>query len=161
MKSATPSQANETSAPPVKIAIHLERNEDGFPPLSIELLNADQVSGDTFRIRNAPFFAPNVAYQDLVRARPSTVAGQFDLIDLVESSPFTCISIILLDATMDQFMMDLLRGMDCVIEYGEFGVYRVLAVAVPPSAAYTSLRATLDDLEARELISYAELCVAQ
>jgi len=161
MKSATPSQVNDASGPLVKIAIHLDRNEDGFPPISIELLNADQVSDETFRIRNAPFFAPNVAYQDLVRARPSAVVGQFDLCEMVESSPFTCISIILLDATLDQFMMDLLRGMGCVIEYGEFGVYRVLAVAVPPAADYASLRATLDDLESRELISYSELCVAQ
>lgn len=160
MKSATPSQVNET-LPLVKIAIQLDRNEDGFPPISIELLNADQVSDDTFRIRNAPFFAPNVAYRDLVRAKPSSVVGQFDLLELVESSPFTCISIILLDTTLDQFMMDLLRGMGCVIEYGEFGAYRVLAVAVPPAADYASLRATLDDLEARELISYSELCVAQ
>lgn len=160
MKSATPSQVHET-LPLVKIAIQLDRNEDGFPPISIELLNADQVSDDTFRIRNAPFFAPNVAYQDLVRARPSSVVGQFDLLELVESSPFTCISIILLDTTLDQFMMDLLRGMGCVIEYGEFGAYRVLAVAVPPAADYVSLRATLDDLEAGELISYSELCVAQ
>ena len=89
------------------------------------------------------------------------MVGQFDLLELVESSPFTCISIILLGTTLDHFMMDLLRGMGCVIEYGEFGAYRVLAVAVPPAADYASLRATLDELEVRELISYSELCVAQ
>ena len=160
MKSVTPFQVNET-LPLAKVAIQLDRNEDGFPPISIELLNADQLSGDTFRIRNAPFFAPNIAYLDLVKARPSSVVGQFDLLELVESSPFTCISIILLGTTLDHFMMDLLRGMGCVIEYGEFGAYRVLAVAVPPAADYASLRATLDELEVRELISYSELCVAQ
>ena len=45
-----------------KIAYHLEQDEDGFPPISVELLNATQLSVDTFRIANAPFFAKEVSF---------------------------------------------------------------------------------------------------
>jgi hypothetical protein len=162
MSSQTPSSqpSDLHTAQAVKVAYRLERNEDGFPPISVELLNAERVSADVFRIKNAPFFAPNVSFGDLVHATPSDVAGQFEFDGLVEASSYTSISIILLDTSMDTFLMDLLRGMNCVLEYGEFGLYRVLAVAVPPASNYASLRSTLTDLEGRELVSFAELSLA-
>lgn len=47
--------------------------------------------------------------------------------------------------------MDLLRGLDCVIKYGEFGVYRVLGVAVPSATDYASLSTPIP--EAAEVIA--------
>lgn len=143
----------------MKVAYSLEVNEDGYPPISIELLNAARVSGDTFRIENSPFFAENVAFHDVVRARATDVPGQFQFSEVVEESPFASISIILLDKAMDRFLMDLLRGFGCVLEYGEFAAYRVLAVAVPPRVDYEPLRRQLTDLEGRGLLSFAELAL--
>jgi hypothetical protein len=160
MKKVTPIQVNDFEGKTVKVAYRLDPNEDGYPPISIELLNATKVSPGVFRIENAPFFAPNVSYRDVVSAHASATEGQFDFVELLEASDFTSISIILLDPTMNEFLMDLLRGLRCVLEYGEFGVYRVLAVAIPPTADYRTLRAQLEDLEGRELISFAELSVA-
>jgi hypothetical protein len=144
-----------------KIGYRLQRDEDGFPPISLELLNAEEISTGKFRICNAPYFAENVSYHDIVRARVTDVSGQLEFVELIEPSEFTSISIILLNELMDRFLMDLLRGLDCVVEYGEFGVYRVLAVAIPPSTDYASLKAQLADLEKEEQISFAELSIAQ
>lgn len=143
-----------------KVFYTLQVNEDGYPPISVEMLNATRVSDDAFLIENSPFFAENVAFHDVVRARPTPVQGQFEFCGVVEESPFTALSIILLDVSMDRFLMDLLRGLGCVLEYGEFGAYRVLAVAVPPRIDYRPLRTQLEDLERRELISFAELSLA-
>lgn len=134
MTRATPSPDAVSGGPLVKVGYRLEANEDGYPPISLELLNARRVSEDEFRIENSPFFAENVAFHDIVRARATEVPGQFEFYDVVEESPFASLSIIILDSSMDRFLMDLLRGFGCVLEYGEFGAYRVLAVAVPPHA---------------------------
>jgi hypothetical protein len=144
----------------MKIAIPLECNEDGYPPIQYELLNATAISANSFRIDNAPFFAPNISYNDIVRARQSSIPEQFDFVELIEGSTFTSISIIILDASMDVFLMDLLRGLNCVIEYGEFGKFRVLAVAVPASTDYSQLRIQLEHLETKSMISFAELAIA-
>lgn len=56
--------------------------------------------------------------------------------------------------------MDLLRGLGCVIEYGEFGVFRVLSVAIPESADYVELRNQLENLEKQNKLSFEELAVA-
>jgi len=143
-----------------KIVFRLEPGDDGFPPLSFEMLNAIELGNGQFRLRSAPFFTTNVSYDDVVRAKPTQVEGQFLFEEVIQPSSFTSLSVIMLDMGIDSFLMDMLRGMQCVLEYGEFGVYRVLSVAVPPTADYPALRAQLVKLDRREQISFAELALA-
>ncbi|MBP7370379.1 MAG: DUF4265 domain-containing protein [Arenimonas sp.] len=143
----------------IKVVFQLERNEDGYPPIAVEMLNAKALGGGLFLIQNTPFFTENVSYHDVVKASATDVQGQQSFDELVEQSDFTALSIIILDESMDTFLMDLLRGLSCVIEYGEFSVYRVLAVAVPATTDYATLRGVLQSLEDRELISFSELAV--
>jgi hypothetical protein len=142
-----------------KIAFHLETDDAGFPPMSLELINGELVADDKFRILNAPFFVQNVSYGDIVVARSSEVNGQWEFVRVMEASDFTSISIILLDSSLDETLMALLRGKMCVIEYGEFGVYRMLAVAFPVTVDYPSFREQLSGYQDRGLISFAELAI--
>jgi hypothetical protein len=144
----------------VKVVFHLEQNEDGYPPIAVEMLNARMLENGTFQIQNAPFFTENISYSDIVKASPTDVPEQYRFDEVIEQSSFTSLSIIILDLSMETFLMDLLRGFDCIIEYGEFGVYRVLAIAVPDTTEYAPLREQLQSLEDRELISFAELAVS-
>jgi hypothetical protein len=75
----------------------------------------------------------------------------------VEHSGFRAISIILFTDELDEMIMDLLRGVGCVIEYGEFGALRMVAVGVPPAVDHSAIKRVLDHCEQREVISYAEL----
>lgn len=143
-----------------KIVFTLERDEDGYPPISIEMLNAVPLEGGLFQIENAPFFVRDISFHDVVRASSTTAQGQFRFEGVIRPSSFTSLSIIILDASMDVFLMDLLRGLQCVIEYGEFGAYRILAVAVPSTTDYDTLRVQPQSLEDKKLISFSELAVA-
>ena len=140
-----------------KVAFLIESNEYEFPPISIELLNATQMPGGLFRLENAAYFAEGVAYHDVVEALPGAIAGQFVFVRVVKKSDFVPMSIILLESGVDDEVMALLRLHDCVIEYGEFSGYRMLAVAVPPHVAFEPLREQLLDLEEVARISVAEL----
>ena len=143
-----------------KVAFQLEPDGDGHPPIAVELLNATPIGDGVFCLDNAPSFAPEVAYGDVVRARPTDIEDQHLFDELVEESGFTSISIILLDSAMDSFLKDLLRGHQCVIEYGEFGKFRMLAVAVPATENYSNLRRQLTELEGQGKLSFAELAIA-
>lgn len=145
----------------VKIAFQLEQDRDGFPPIAVELLNATQLEKDLFRLENAPFFAREHSYGDTVRASPTDIEGQYLFESDVETSSFTSIAIILLDGEMNTFLMDLFRGHHCVIEYGEFGSHRMLAVAVPATDDYAALRRQLMALEEQGKLSFAELAVSE
>lgn len=143
-----------------KVLFTLENDGDGYPPIEYELLNVTAISSDTFRIENAPFFVREVSYNDVVRATQSDLKEQFEFVEVVEESTFTSISIIILDKVMDVFLMDLLRGLDCVIEYGEFGMFRMLSVAIPATTDYHALRGQLEVLESQNKLSFEELAVA-
>jgi hypothetical protein len=143
-----------------RIVFQLEQDEGGFPPIAVELLNATQLESGEFRLDNAPFFAREHSFGDTVRAVPTDIEGQYLFECQVTISSFTSISIILLDREMDKFLMDLFRGHDCVIEYGEFGNHRMLAVAIPATQSYSVLRRQLTDLEEQGKLSFAELAVA-
>lgn len=142
-----------------KIIFFLPIDQDGFPPISVELINATQIKEGVFKLDNTPFFTSDISFNDIVTASPTEHINQFEFIEVIEQSSFVALSIIIMDKSMDSFLMDFFRGLDCVIEYGEFGVYRVLAVAVPKSVDYGSVRESLQSLENQELISFSELAL--
>lgn len=141
----------------VKILFRLEPDEDGFPPISVESLNAIPVSRSEFRLENAPFFVRDISYGCLVRANPSELKNSYEFQSVSAGSEFTSISIILLDPNVDDVLMKLLKPRDCVIEYGKFGELRMLAAAIPPSGNYPEVRDRLTTLEEQGMLSFAEL----
>lgn len=138
-----------------KIAFSLEVDH-GYPPISVEWVNAEALDEDRFVIRNSPFFVEELAYGDVVTVTCSA-DGVLEFESCVEQSSFKALSIIILNERMDRELMDFFRGLQCVIEYGEFGKKRMLAVGVPDTVDYTKVKQALDGYETSGLISYAEL----
>jgi hypothetical protein len=54
----------------VKVCFRLEQDEDGWPPAGSEGLWAAPLGGDVYRIDNTPWFARNVAADDVFLAEP-------------------------------------------------------------------------------------------
>jgi hypothetical protein len=52
----------------VKVRFRLEVDEEGWPPVGSEGMWAEPVADDVYRIDNIPWFVPNIAADDLVRA---------------------------------------------------------------------------------------------
>jgi hypothetical protein len=140
-----------------KVKFFIEPNEYGFPPVRDELLDAIELPGGLLRLEDAAYFAEGVAYHDVVEAVPTGVPGEFAFVRVVGKSDFVPMSILLLHDDVDDWLMGLLRANGCVIAYGVFGAYRMLAVAVPPQAAFAPLREQLLALEELGRISVAEL----
>jgi hypothetical protein len=139
-----------------KVKFRIEQ-DDGFPPIRAELLNATPLPGGHFRLENAPYFAQGASYHDIVQAAETGLPGVYEFIRVVERSDFIGLSIILLDDAVDARLDAALDGKECIVEYGEFSGYRVVAVAVPPEADYMALKSQLSELEHLDLISLAEL----
>lgn len=142
----------------VKIAFSLEV-EDGFPPVSLETLNASVLAGGKFKLLNSPFFVQGVAYGDIVSAKQTEKNGRYDFIELSENSGFKSISIIIFDNSLNNFLMSLLKGINAVIEYGEFGNLKMLSVSIPETSDYSKIKSILDHYENEDKISYAELAL--
>lgn len=146
----------------VKIVFPLEVDEDGFPPIASESLNARAVEGG-FILDNTPFFATGVGFGDVIEALPiPNQPGAFLFTNVVRSSGNKSISVIFLDHETVENVFQALKGYGAVCEYGEFGVrekLQMLAVSVPASCDYSSIAEYLAALEVRELLSYSELAL--
>lgn len=130
--------------------------EDGYPPISVEHLNAKEFAPGQYEVLNSPFFIPEIAYGDIIDVNVGE-NGRLEFKSCLKQSTFKALSIILLDSKMDILIMNLFGGKDCVIEYGEFGAMRMVAVGIPDSTNYAALQKELDAYENAGMLSYAEL----
>lgn len=146
----------------VKIVFELEIDEDGFPPVGTESLNA-RAAGTGFVLDNTPFFATGVALGDRVEALhiPGS-AGGFTFVRVIEASTTKAISIIFLDEECKDAVFQELKRRGCYCEYGEFGAnagLQMLAVAVPESCDYATVSGYLGPYESNDQLSVAELAI--
>jgi hypothetical protein len=104
------------------------------------------------------FFVKETAYDDRVNARKNA-DGRLEFVECVEQSTFKAISVILRNKAVGDRLIKDLHGKDCIIEYGEFPGYKMLAIAIPHSTDYAAIKSLLDQYECIEDLSYAELVV--
>ncbi|WP_181234578.1 DUF4265 domain-containing protein [Enhygromyxa salina] len=143
-----------------KIEFELEPNEDGFPPIGSESLHAIPREDGSFILDNTPFFVTEVALGDRIAAdRILDSENKFAFSHVLEPSSAKSISIIFLVKELEQSIFDNLRDRGCYCEFAEFRALRMLAVSVPETCDYGALRAYLEEHEADETISFAELAV--
>lgn len=148
-----------TANSPLKVVFELNC-VDGFPPIQCEMLNAEALSDDRYRLKNTPFFVEGVSYEDVVVAIETDDLAKLDFLAVETHSIYTALSIVIVDDTVGEELKKLFDGNGCVMEYGEFGSVHVFAVAVPMHAPYAGMREQLMRLEAAEQISFAELALA-
>ena len=146
----------------VKVVFPLEFIEEGFPPISVESLNA-RMDAHGYVLDNTPFFAVGVARGDRVEVEPiSDKTDQYAFKRVVASSSNKALSIILLEAGTKELVYQQFRERGCYCEYGEFGQagsLQMLAVSIPGDCDYEAVTRLLDELEAQGRLSYAELAV--
>ena len=146
----------------IKLIFDLEV-EDGFPPISAEALHARPAQAGGFIVDNTPFFVEGIAAGDRVAAVPiEGVEQKYRFVEVLEASSNKAISIIFLNPHVVDVVRDELRLRGCYTEYGRFGKsddVELLAVSVPESCDYESLRDYLTQLVEREQLSVAELAV--
>ena len=145
-----------------KIVFPLDVDEEGFPPISSEALNARR-DPPGFVLENTLFFATGVALGDRVEGIPvQGTPEKFTFARVIESSTCKAISIIFLDVGIKEAIYQELKRRGCYCEYGEFGRgghLQMLAVAVPESCDYEAVSRFLAEHEAGEQLSFAELAV--
>lgn len=144
----------------ISISFDLEIEEDGWPPISTEILQALPLGDGKAQIDNTPFFVPSIALGDVVKVYKPIGAKHFRYDELIEEGGNYALSIILRDHHSKDTIIKLLSQAECYFEYGEFGITKMYGVSVNGEKAFHQIKVQLDELEARNIISYAELCIA-
>ena len=123
----------------VKIAIKLQRDEDGYPPVDWEDLWAVRVGNGTFQIDNVPFYASGISSGDLVSA--ALREGKLVFSELVEPKGHSTIRVIVYAENSTQRIRDELKELGCATELSNIDDF--FSVDVPPEVNYFRVKSLL------------------
>jgi hypothetical protein len=136
----------------VKVLFDIE-DDDG---ISVESLWATQEDAG-FRLDNIPFYAAEVALDDVVAVVVDRDGG-LRFSGLIKASGHSTVRLWFGRSSDVSDVRARLRGLGCP---SELDLDRLLAVDVPPYVSYCVVRSYLDSLEAAGVLEYEEGCVAQ
>ncbi|HAV5430854.1 TPA: DUF4265 domain-containing protein [Acinetobacter baumannii] len=136
-----------------KIVIdYLDKNNE----LSKELIWGEMCKTDQYFVRSIPFFAPNLAFDDLIQVEMDDKTLYFD--DLIKPSNNSTLRIVFLnnDIKYIEKILITLESHLCGWEGFEGGLY--YAINIPKKVDYTLIKKCLDDKS--DFLDYEESCLS-
>jgi len=127
---------------------------------TVETMWATIVDKDNglYKLDSIPFYAPLVASDDIVFAEFDKQEEMLIYRKTVEYSGNSTVQIVLMDKSKDiNQIRDLFKELGCVSEAVNEGYF---SMEIPSTVDYKNIKKKLDELETKELIGYAEPCLA-
>lgn len=147
--------SNRISERHVKIMVALEQDEEGYPPATTESLWALDVGEGLYQIDNIPFFATDLAVEDIISARLEHGALQY--VELARPSGHSTLRVIVYDASEMPMVRAFFEHMGCSTELSHLP--RLVAIDVPPSVSLEPLRQVLAMGREQDRWDYEEACL--
>ncbi|HSZ34493.1 MAG TPA: DUF4265 domain-containing protein [Puia sp.] len=112
--------------------------------------------GDNYRINNIPFFATNIALNDLVSVEKDGNGLYFD--QIIEPSGHNTIQMIIFDKTEVMRVGNELELFGCTWEGSHINT--LIAIDIPKEILYSNVKKYLDAREKNGRWSYKEACLS-
>lgn len=139
----------------VKMLIHLDQDEDGYPPTTEESLWVLPSEGGLFQVDNIPFFAWDLALGDVVAADPEEGAWRFRRV--IRRSGHATLRLLLYDVAEVPIVIERFARLGCLSERSH--IPGLIVLDVPPSTPWTEVKRLLVEGEAEERWGYEEACL--
>ncbi|MCQ8847684.1 DUF4265 domain-containing protein [Alteromonas stellipolaris] len=115
--------------------------ENGWPPVSAEGAWCERVNGN-YKLVNAPFFIPDLAYGDIFSATPDEVNQHIFEFEIMEESGHSVIWVMNNKDIDTTFFVDMLKRIGCKVE--TLNQFSLMSVDVPPELDLDALDPLLD-----------------
>ncbi|TPG31113.1 DUF4265 domain-containing protein [Flavobacterium pectinovorum] len=112
--------------------------------------------GNGYRIKNIPFFAPNIAYDDIISVEDDNGELFFD--DIVEESGNSTLQIIIYNENDIEETIKKIESFDCGWEGSNLKGY--ISVNVPKEISYLPVKSFLSKELENKKLDYKEACMA-
>lgn len=109
-----------------------------------------------YRIKNIPFFAPNISYDDLISVEEDEEELFFE--DIIETSGNSTLQIIIYNKNDIADITKMIEHFGCGWEGSHLEGY--ISVNVPKEVDYTNVSEYLDKMLGMEKLDYKEACLA-
>jgi hypothetical protein len=139
----------------VKIAVHLVRDADDYPPADWEHLWAICRSETEYQIDNIPFFAKEVSDGDIVAVKHANAELVFDRV--IRASGHSTLRVILFGDTSKEKVRADLAALGCETEGSHLP--SLISVDVPPQVEYEAVLGYLRSAAERDQLDYEEAAI--
>lgn len=129
------------------------KNSEG--EISEELIWAELLNSGYYRVDNIPFYAPNIAYNDIISVEKDNNKFYFE--DLIETSGNSTVQIVFFDKSKEPEIIQNLEMLGCSWEGMEGGGY--YAIDVPANVDYSKVRNFF--IQSSEILDYKEACLSE
>lgn len=125
--------------------------------LAEETLWIEPLDDNKYQVKNVPFFAPNIAYNDIITVEDDE--GNLYFEELVKASEHSTIQIVIFNEQETNEIVKNIEKFGCSWEGMENQT--ILAVDVPPSVNYNILKKYLDKNLTENIFDYKEACLSE
>jgi len=140
-----------------KVNFRIEKDEDGFPPVSIETLWAEY-SDHGYMIDSIPFFTKDATNGDVI-STTTDADGDLWFNSRIISSTNSLVRLVLFDGSIANEVSLELRKMGCSTEF--ISDYEMMAVNVPKTTPYQDVIRFIDEKGRQGLLDYEEALIRQ
>jgi hypothetical protein len=122
-----------------------------------EILWIQKINDSEYQIKNIPFFAPNLAFDDIISVEDD--GGNFYFEDIIKTSEHSTIQIVMLNDEKIKEVIKDLEDLNCSWE----GIdnQTILAVDVPSLANYKIIKEYLEEKLQKNVLDYKEACLSK
>lgn len=135
-------------------------HNDIFDKEMVETMWATIVDKDKglYKLDNIPFYAPLVASDDIVFAEFDELEQMLTYRKTENYSGNSTVQVVLIDKSQDiNSIRDTFEKLGCVSEKVNEGYF---SMEIPVAVDYKPVKLKLDEMEAKEIIGYAEPCLS-
>lgn len=136
----------------VKVVLVYRDSED---EIAEETIWTEKLENGYYRIDNIPFYAPNLAYKDIITVEDDEGVLYFD--DLIKSSGHSTVQIIFLKEIEIEKVLSKLENMGCKWEGMKNQPY--YSVDIPLNINFSSVKQFLDEQSKKEILDYKVSCL--
>ena len=126
----------------IKVLFHLEQDEDGYPPFSIEGLWCKKASNDTYIVDNVPFYTYGISLGDEICVTEED--GEYHFQSIVNPSGNSTLRVHFNDKRM-QMVRDKLLDMGCKVEISNLSSF--VSINVPQEVSLKVVEDVLTNMQ--------------
>ncbi len=125
--------------------------------LAEESVWIEALDNEKYQVKNVPFFAPNIAYNDIITVEKDDGYLYFE--EMVEPSEHSTIQIVFFNNKKIKEVTKTLEELGCSWE--GIDEQQILAVDIPPSVNYAIVQNFLKKMLSENAFDYKEACLSE
>ncbi|ASE62551.1 DUF4265 domain-containing protein [Chryseobacterium indologenes] len=125
--------------------------------LAEESVWIEKLDDEKYQVKNAPFFAPNIAYNDIITVEKDDDCLYFD--EMTEPSEHSTVQIVFFNNEKIEEVIKTIEELGCSWE--GINEQQILAVDIPATVNYASIQKFLERMLSENVFDYKEACLSE